>query len=676
MKNVIVKKVSIENFKGIKSRVIEFNDELTEIVGKNGSGKTSVQDAIWWCLFNKNSSGDERFNVRPLDKDGNKVHNIVISVELDLMVDGNLVQLKKVQEENWVLHRGSINPTLEGNPNSFWVDGYPMKSRDFDAKVASIVDMETFKMLSDPRYMVSLPWKKQREILMKMYSEKSDAEIAREADEDFSLIEGELEKAPNVDVIRAKFTKTMNELKKRAAEIPVRVDEANKQRVEIPEGFIMEAMSRRSEIDGEIKHIEARIAEKKTLIEKARTEALSLEFEVNDMRRKSNDEALAKKTDLEKRKAEILSMIERKESEIKNLEERKEDTLERIKETKERNEHLGEKYKEVKESVHTFRRTEPSKDDFVLTDTKCKTCGQELPKGRIEQLNKELEYKYKQAVKKHAEQVAEDVKFFEEKKMSELKRLIEEGNRNKSSIEASTKRVEDIDKRIFDTKLEVNTCKDKLEEVDYELEHNTSVVVDPTTREKLDSALAKLKSAKTRITSHTRELEELDNPDKKDALNAELTTIITKLAAVDINRDIDKRIRILEEEQRDIAQMIADQERRIYYLEKFIKYKLDRISAEVNKTFKVVNFKLFNVQQNGGVAECCEATVNGVPMSDLNSGHKIRAGLDIVNTLGNFYEIKVPVFVDNAESISERDSVDCGSQIIAMVVTEGEFEVK
>jgi hypothetical protein len=81
-----------------------------------------------------------------------------------------------------------------------------------------------------------------------------------------------------------------------------------------------------------------------------------------------------------------------------------------------------------------------------------------------------------------------------------------------------------------------------------------------------------------------------------------------------------------------------------------------------------VRWKLFEEQINGGLRDCCIATVNGVPYADLNSGMKINAGLDVIRTLSAAKGISVPLFVDNAESVTQLEDVD--TQVIRLVVSE------
>lgn len=55
-------------------------------------------------------------------------------------------------------------------------------------------------------------------------------------------------------------------------------------------------------------------------------------------------------------------------------------------------------------------------------------------------------------------------------------------------------------------------------------------------------------------------------------------------------------------------------------------------------------------------------------MADLNNAMKINAGLDIINTLTDYYNFKAPIFIDNRESVNEI--VDVESQVINLIVSK------
>ena len=128
--NIKIKKIHIENFKKFNVFDIEFGN-VTKVSGQNAVGKTSIVDAFMWCVFDKNSRGETKFQIRQLDCNGNPIDHVEIKVIVTLEVDGREVVLQKVQKQNWVKKRGTLTETLQGNVNSFEVDGIPKKEKDY-----------------------------------------------------------------------------------------------------------------------------------------------------------------------------------------------------------------------------------------------------------------------------------------------------------------------------------------------------------------------------------------------------------------------------------------------------------------------------------------------------------------------------------------------------------------
>jgi ABC-type uncharacterized transport system ATPase subunit len=48
---IYIKSVSIRNFRGIRKLDLDFDCDLVAIYGRNGTGKTSIIDAIEWNLL-------------------------------------------------------------------------------------------------------------------------------------------------------------------------------------------------------------------------------------------------------------------------------------------------------------------------------------------------------------------------------------------------------------------------------------------------------------------------------------------------------------------------------------------------------------------------------------------------------------------------------------------------
>ena len=97
------------------------------------------------------------------------------------------------------------------------------------------------------------------------------------------------------------------------------------------------------------------------------------------------------------------------------------------------------------------------------------------------------------------------------------------------------------------------------------------------------------------------------------------------------------------------------------------------LTERINRKFRRVRFRLFEVQQNGGLKEGCDVMVptdDGrlVPYSVANNAARINAGLEIIDTLSEHWGVKLPVMVDNAESITRLAKTN--TQMIRLVVSE------
>ena len=143
---------------------------------------------------------------------------------------------------------------------------------------------------------------------------------------------------------------------------------------------------------------------------------------------------------------------------------------------------------------------------------------------------------------------------------------------------------------------------------------------------------------------------------------------------VQLRKNIEDRIAELENERHAKAAYIEHIDCMLDLCEQFIQEKVERVSAAVNGKFRLVTFRLFTEAINGSLQDCCDPVVCGVPYADLNSAMQINAGLDCIKTLSEFYNVHVPLFVDNAESVTNLYNMD--TQVIRLVVSENDTELR
>ena len=72
MKTVVINKLRLKNFKGVKDLTIEPNGQSISIFGKNASGKTTIQDAFFGFSLEKTPKTGHTFRSRLLTHQGKK----------------------------------------------------------------------------------------------------------------------------------------------------------------------------------------------------------------------------------------------------------------------------------------------------------------------------------------------------------------------------------------------------------------------------------------------------------------------------------------------------------------------------------------------------------------------------------------------------------------------------
>lgn len=315
---------------------------------------------------------------------------------------------------------------------------------------------------------------------------------------------------------------------------------------------------------------------------------------------------------------------------------------------------------------------EPLKESDLI----CPTCGQALPEEVKQKRMADYEEKCRRekalyeaqcdAYKKKYEKNKED---FQTKKDQDLKRITEAGQKaadavraNQKLIDERTNVLESLRSKFDASKAEYDSMKQAFDTIPAvaDVSENPAYV---KTKEEI-VAIEKQIEELSKESSGKAELEA-----KKAVLKDEITEIEAKIKAAD-NTKVNGRIAELEEEQKAVGQKIAEQEQMIDLTEDFIRVKMDQISNAINDKFQIVSFRLFEDQINGGLKETCECTVNGVPFSSLNNGHRVITGLDIIRSLSELYGVSAPVFIDNSEAVNTENFPEMDAQMIHLVVTD------
>lgn len=677
MKIIELKKIHIQNFKGCVDKTISFGDN-TRIIGANATGKTTVFDALSWLLFNRDSLGNTQFDIRQKDKDGNVVHHIEIDVQATIMVDGNEYVLRKVQKEKWVKKRGADTREFQGNVNEFEINGYPKNEKEFKAFMSEIIDEKVFNLVTNPVAFNSLPWKEQREMLMKFVGDFTDVQIAESHGDKFNSLIPELKIASTDDILK-KHTKARNTMNKEMVEIPARIDEVSKQLVNVDVGALE---VERAAKEVELKRVENELSGDSSKLEEVnqkRQAVVELKFKLSEIRNNETEKLMSSKRD-------ALNMVNGKESVVTSIKNKITNLKAEISQAEaERSRAESNKqnfgYEWRKEKASVFPAMTPYPEYIELPelteeDLTCPTCGQSLPKEVREKRISDYEDRKRKSLESYEREKAEyeerylaDKEKFEKNRENNLRVITEKGQAAADCVRTYQKMIDERKSIINQLLSDMEVAEKELAEAKKALEKNPTVadVTENKEYSNIQSQIELLESDIEELSKESTGKTELQA--RREVLKDEIAEIDLKIKSAD-NTKINARIAELEAEKKEVGQKIAEQERMIVLTEEFIRAKMNRISEIINEKFEGVSFKLFSEQINGGLKETCECTVNGVPYSSLNNGHKIVSGLCICKALSKLYDIKCPVFIDNAEAISDGNIPEMYTQVIAMYVTD------
>ncbi|MBW9158899.1 AAA family ATPase [Clostridium tagluense] len=628
--------LKIINFKGIKDTEVNLG-KVTNISGENGIGKTTIQDAFTFLLFDKDSKDSSKFDAQPLDKLNNPIHNLETVIEATLNVDGKELMLKRIYKEKYSKVRGTSKIDFKGYESEYYVNEVPHKVTEYKKYIGELLNENVFKLVTSPVYFTNLAWKERREIITEIVGDLDNL-VVLDSNKELEPLRKHLTEHTVNELSKMNKSK-INKLKEDRVKLPVRIDEANKSIQE----FDFDALEfQKKSVEGGIQNIEEQLQDKSKENEglyKLKSELMEKQSELMELEHKLNS--------TQNKPREILeSDIRTKESSVRHLNnviEEYEESLHRKKskldsELQYKRSSLLEKYKAIQES----------KFEFDEDSCKCPTCMRKFETDDIEAEKIKLESNFN----------------LEKAKRTEIN--VAEGRANKLEIENINLEIVDLEGRIEGQKGSLASIQKSLDVKKEELESFKIAPVESS------SEVISIKKEIVDLEDKVKDFKVADVSDlnsKKNELQLKVRVLEKQLAYKESNEKTLKRIKELEAEELKVSEKIAELEGLEMLSEDFIRTKVELLEEKVNSKFKYVSFKMFRNQINGGLEEVCEPCVDGVPFaSNLNTAAKINAGLDIINTLCSHYGVNAPIFVDNKESVNK--TIDVDSQVINLIVSK------
>lgn len=628
-------KLRLTNFKGCKSLEINTEGKNVNVFGDNETGKTTLFDAFMWLMFDKDSLGRKDFNIKTLDKNGNVITGLDHGVEGVFDVDGIELSLKKIYREVYTRKRGSATEEFTGHTTDYFINEVPFKKAEFDSKIKSIAPEALFRLLTNPlHFNEQLHWQECRKILFEMCGDVTNEEIF-ESNKNLQELANIL-KSRSIDEHKKIVMAKKKEINEQLTKIPVRIDEAEKGKPETNssnfeeiEKSIKEISTKENELREKLQLVKSGggITEKQKEIAEIETQIIKSE---NEARNKANEEIGKLQLKLTTAKGELRDCASIKDYTVKAIDLKKKT----ITYQEQKIQGLRSKYAEISKTVFENNCT-------------CPTCGQQLPDEKIEEAKAN----------------------FNRDRSEKLQAINDEGKGLKIELEAEKKEISELETKLADyAQQEIETGK-KIKEIEKEIEDTKPIIDDLSLITKKDALLKEIEEIKSGSVADIEKIE------KELAALGEAKSLLQKeVAKKEQLESVDKRIKDLKMQQKELAKEFEKYEAQLFLVEEFTKAKIELLDEKINSHFVNARFKLFDEQINGGLQECCQTTYKGVPYSDLNNAGRINIGLEIISVLSAHYGFYAPIFIDNAESVTKL--FDADSQVVRLVVSEQDKKLR
>jgi hypothetical protein len=642
-------RLTFRNFKGLRDFTFKVNGANTDVYGDNATFKTTLFDGFTWLLIDKDSNNKADFNIKTTDRLGNVLSGLEHDVEAEFLLDGRRLILRKVYVEVWTRKRGAAKDTFTGHTTKHYVDGVPVDEKEYKSKINGIVSEDAFKLLTNPTFFSEqLLWKDRRKKLLEVCGDLSDAEViaSKSALSPLTAILDGRSIEDHRKVINAKCTEINGELKT----IPVRIDEVNR---------TMPSLTGLNE------------DRLKTDITKLNVENDDLEAKL--IRIRNGGEVTVKQNQVQEVVGELLEIKNRFQSDSLDVITNKQTENYTIKSKISNIEHeINQKEKQVTRNNETIYYNnhhkgvlfsnwhEENQREFISSHpTDCAACGQSLPEDQVKAAHDKAEANFNETKSNNLEAINTKGKGL----VAEIKQMEQDNITITADIDALKLTLQSLNDG---SRVLINEI-DKLQAARKDVELDPAYMAKLARKSKLEHEIKQLEVSVEQSIWDVKGLI-AQVKDKKTALQQDLDKFETLQTSMN-------RIDELKEEEKALAAEYERLEGELFLTEEFIRVKVASLEKKINSKFELAKFKLFKVQVNGGLEEMCEATFDGVEYSKgLNSAARVNVGLDIINTLSRHYGFVAPIFIDNAESVTEI--VKTAGQQIRLIVSKKDKKLR
>lgn len=623
-----IQKLSLRNFRGVKELDIDFGGRSAAIYGANGTGKTTIANAVAWLLTGKSSTGEKNFSPKTVG-----VHKAEHSAEI-ILTDGNNkeISFKKVFKEKYKKPRGG-KVELVGHETLLYVDGLKANDKRYQQEIGKLLggveDIES--VLITGHFTQAMGVKERREVLFSLFNGRSDALINQPewAELKAGIGDGTVEEYHNgMEARRKDKVACLERIPNGMALLRGMIKEI----MPAPDGDEEAVLHQIASLEKRLEDLQRSTGSSNREMAKAK-----LLQEMNEARecfyaaqREQEKKAYAEYWQLKDREMKLDSQVNRDESTLQGLQ-RGIAALEEMR---------GALRKEFGDIV---RR---AWDDNQAI---CPTCHQALPADQVEGLKRD----------------------FTDKKAADKEEIIRRGNANNRFLEEKMGQAEAV-------KVELAKNRELLEKARADLQGKSPELADKISFENTADGM-EYKRKLSMLDSAAVDEGTGDWQREIDMLKQGLEIKRDILAKMRSNSDIEEQMAALQAQQKEALKDLEAYEKAVYMADQFMEKRAKLAEEDINHHFSYIKFKLFEPCLNGGYKEVCEPLIPNadgemVDYKSANTAAQVNADLEIIEALAQAYGITVPVFIDGAERVSHIRKMDC--QCIALRVSDKDKAVR
>ena len=642
--------LTLENFRCIKNMTVDFNGQDADVLGANGTGKTTIANAICWLLIDRPATEEADFTPKTEGAHGLN-HKASMTVELP---NGQKLTLAKDFYEKWTRKRGSAAEEFTGNVTDYYIDGVKSKKKEYTEVLATAcgTDLERVKMLMVLGYFAdTMKTDEKRRILFEMAGDFTDMDVIAaneelEGIEDFFLMPGTEDQHYTVEQWKKIAAEQRSKLNKDLELLPARIDEA--------ERGIAENVEDAETLNAQLRSLE----EKKASIEEKKRS-----LSTPDGKQEAARVALAGlEVDLATKRAAYIKQgataNQEVNAKIESLREKGFDLdVEGDRIVRERNE-VGVRREEMQQQREALLKEYASvaARQWDAGSEICPTCHQPMPQSLIEELRAQ----------------------FNETNATEKEDI------NRRGQACSKKKIEELSAREAELTQQIEAIHEQQDRRRKELsELRASLTTQPPFEETQEykDITARMEEIRARQRLGQSATEGTMNAYDRDiqTVKDEIAAVNLRIAKAKASEDRRKRVGELRQELKHAAEQMEYLEHGIHLCEEFVRTKARMVTDSINRHFKFVRFRLFRNQINGGLREICEPTIESrtgewVEYRSANYAAQVNAKLDIVTTLMRHYGVHLPILMDQGESVSAPLAVD--EQLIRFIVSAEDKDIR